>query len=245
MKLLRLLKEICTYPKEHPFRFGGMILIGVASLTPIIILKRTFWIPHESRLPASVAIPVLPERQTESSTCGFHAMSTIYRAYGLNPEQEAIRERLGVDIKALFWMGDSTGSLHPDVYMVFRQDGFDIESVALDNSDSHQVLLEHLYAGRMLMLLIQRRENGNLHWVVVQGTQDDRYIVLDSLKKDPVLEDAEFTHHFVLTALVVRPGQTLRTGAVSSLLHFVSGTRELSRFETRRKQLKAGPVSWE
>ena len=80
-------------------------------------------------LPADFASDTFPDIQTEGFTCGVHAVHAIYRAYGLDPEEERVRWHLGVDTKAVFWMEDSTGALHPDVFMVLRQDGFEVTSL--------------------------------------------------------------------------------------------------------------------
>ena len=81
--------------------------------------------------PSSVLQPPLPrplallaEMQTEGSTCGLHALSSVYRAHGLNGEVFRLRARLGIDIPALPFLEHTTGTLQPDLLRVLAQDGF-------------------------------------------------------------------------------------------------------------------------
>jgi hypothetical protein len=66
------------------------VLFGL-SLTPIIIFVRTFGIRHPDNLPISKAGPAVLEKQSETFTCGVHALSAVYRAYGLDPDEERVR----------------------------------------------------------------------------------------------------------------------------------------------------------
>jgi hypothetical protein len=110
-----------------------LISAGLA-ITPAIVLTRTFAIIHPAEVPSLQPSQPLLEKQTEGFTCGVHALGTIYRAHGLDPGRERIRWRLGVDTKALWWAKDTTGALHPDVFMVLNQDFFAINSLDLSSS---------------------------------------------------------------------------------------------------------------
>ncbi len=205
----------------------------ILAITPAIVITRTFLIAHAQTLPAAFAGPTYIETQTETFTCGVHALHCIYRAYDLDPNKERIRWRLGVDTKALFWLKDSTGALHPDVFMVLRQDGFRVLSIEMGDLESHEKLLSHLCSGNMALLLIKRRENGNLHWVAAACGRGERYLVYDSLFRAPYEEDRQFTDSFVMTALAIAPSGQLQTGIWQSLGHLIEGSQELKRFNAR------------
>ena len=237
-------------PRKRAFLLLAGAGLLVAALTPVIILVRTFAVVHADRLPALRPESAIAEVQTEAFTCGMHAVRTIERAYGLDPDAERVRWRLGVDTKALFWLSDSTGALHPDVYMVLRQDGFAVRSIAFEEGDPHGEILAHLATGHLALLLIERRETGGLHWVVAQEREvapdeaagAERYTVIDSLLAAPAVEGRAFTEAHVLSALAVEPSGDLRTGFRESLGALIEGTRELGAFESRRRALKGSRV---
>jgi len=209
-----------------------LTLLGL-SITPIIILTRTYAIIHADAVPnQTMGEPVL-EKQTESSTCGVHALSTIYRAYGLAPDAERIRWRLGIDTKALMWMSDSIGALHPDLFMVLAQDFF--EATAADLSESApawEQLTQHLQAEKPALLLIRRRANGNLHWVAAAGVEGEQILIYDSLEPKPYLEGIEFAEEHLVSALLVQPSSN-GSQSVSSLRALWDGTKEMKRAASR------------
>ncbi|MEM7625855.1 MAG: hypothetical protein AAF333_09510 [Planctomycetota bacterium] len=204
----------------------------------MIVLTRTYGIVHADALPSALpGTPVL-EKQTESFTCGVHALGTVYRAYGLDPESERIRWRLGVDTKAVFWKQDTTGALHPDMYMVLTQDYFEIGSLDMSDAASWPSLLDHLESGHLAVLLIARRENGNLHWVVATEAVGERVRVYDSLFEEPYLEDEGFGSEHVVSAMLVRPTAD-RAQAMSSFAAHREGSSVLLAAGKRIRALVA------
>ena len=67
---------------------------------------------------------VAPEVQFEKHTCGLHTLRSIYQAYGLNPDAENLRVRLGVDVQANPADPTSTGTVQPDVLQVWIRTAF-------------------------------------------------------------------------------------------------------------------------
>ena len=232
-----LLRRLLRYPRRHPLRFLLFVVIAQFLVTPTIIVTRAFFVGHAAVLPRDIPGETAPEIQTEGFTCGMHAIHAVYRAYGLDPEVESIRWRLGVDTKALFWLPSSTGALHPDIFMVLKQDGFDVHSIELGLPSSHDDLLAHLETGHALLLLVRRRENDALHWVAAERAPGESYRIVDSLFSEPYLESAEFTDRHVVTALAVTPSGELRISIRDSLAHLSDGSKEPSRFRERMKQL--------
>lgn len=181
------------------------------SITPIVIVTRTWFIVHTDQRPTATPAAYVLEDQTEGFTCGVHAVSTVYHAYGLDSEAERVRWRLGVDTKAVFWMGDSTGALHPDLWMVLAQDFFAVEALDCDAADAWDTLLAHLDTGHPAILLITRRENGHLHWVTATRRVGDPALahelieVYDPLFDAPYTESIDFMHDHIATCVLVRP----------------------------------------
>jgi hypothetical protein len=114
----------------------------------------------------AVRFPIHPENQIERHTCGLHAVSSIYRSYGLDPAERRLRARLGVESRSFIYDASTTGSLHPDVYRVFEQDGFTLHTMDLKAGGALAELTNHFAGGRYALALIQRRQTGNMHWVV-------------------------------------------------------------------------------
>jgi hypothetical protein len=126
--------------------------------------------------------PIVPEKQVEKHTCGLHAVSEIYRSYGLDPVERRLRQRLGVDNRSFLYDATTTGCLHPDIYRVMTQDGFVCRSLDLRDKASKPELKKHLDEGRYALALIKRRENGNMHWIVICGRKENSLLICDSLK---------------------------------------------------------------
>ena len=215
-----------------------VVVAGILSITPIIIITRTWFIVHTDQRPTAVPGSYTLEAQTEGFTCGVHALSTVYKAYGLDPAAERIRWRLGVDTKAVFYVSDSTGALHPDMYMVLAQDFFQVDTISLHKYDAWDELCAHLNTGHPAVLLIKRRENGNLHWVVATRTlEDDKIEVYDSLFDEPYAETPGLLTGHVVTAMRVKP--TLGgEQAVPSIDAHLAGMDALSRATKRIKALE-------
>jgi hypothetical protein len=138
-----------------------------------------------------IVSPIKPDAQTEGHTCGFHAVSSIYKSYGLDPVERRLRARLGTDNRSIIYDSTTTGSLHPDIYRVLAQDGFDCRFLDLEKADAQHALKDHLTQGRYALALIQRRENGNMHWVVLAGLKESALKICDPLKPETYEEDLQ------------------------------------------------------
>lgn len=223
---------------RHKVWTAVIVVLGVLSVTPIIIITRTWFIVHTGDRPAAVPASYVLEQQTEGFTCGVHSLSTVYKAYGLDPEAERIRWRLGVDTKAVFYVSDSTGALHPDMYMVLAQDFFAVDELTSYDRAGWGELIAHLDSGHPAVLLIKRRENGNLHYVVATRALDaDTIEVYDSLFDEPYPEGAGFLEDHIVTAMRVRPTEDGEM-PMSSIGAHLAGMDALSAATKRIKALE-------
>ena len=225
--LKRIPRSIFRWCMSHKLLLAKLIFLALM-ITPVIIVTRTWLISHTEDRPSETPGAFVLEDQTEGFTCGLHALSTVYRAYGLDADEERLRRRMGVDVKAVFYVPDSTGALHPDMYMVLTQDFFEIETVEPDGPLAWETLEAHLDADHPAVLLIKRRENGNLHWVVATRVLGNGTIeVYDSLFDEPYMETPDFMTDHVVTAMLIRP-----TGdgeqAMSSIDAHLAGMKALS-----------------
>lgn len=235
-KFARFLKSISRWCLRHKIWTAVIIVVGILSITPIIIVTRTWLIVHTDARPSAMPGAYTLEEQTEGFTCGVHAISTVYKAYGLDPEAERIRWRLGVDTKAVAWMGDSTGALHPDMLMVLYQDYFEVNELANYSRPGWDSMRDMLDTGHPMVLLIKRRENGNLHWVVAtRSLVDDKIEIYDSLFDAPYAETWDFMTDHIVTAWHVKPTDDGEQ-AVPSINALLGGTRSLDNV---RKRIKA------
>lgn len=176
------------------------------------------------------------EQQKETDTCGLHALSTVYRAYGLDAERERLRWRLGIDTKAVLWKSDTTGALHPDMAMVLAQDHFAVESINPSLEPSWSALKTHVRSGHPAVLLITRRENEALHWVVVaEGLQVNQVLVYDPLFEEPYFEDRNFWDNHVITAWGIQPAEKSRE--ISSWRAHRNGVQDLAQATKRILEL--------
>ncbi len=135
--------------------------------------------------PSNRPAALVPEQQTEPHTCGLHALSSIYRAYGLDPIEARLRFRLGVDKPATNFDPTSLGTIHPDILRVAGQDGFDTEVLLMSGDMDAARLRSHLRAGHVAMGLVRL---GNLHWIVLSGLDGESVAVCDSLRTDTYAE---------------------------------------------------------
>lgn len=153
-----------------------------------------------------------PERQIEAHTCGFHAISSVYRAYGLDPEASRLRFRLGTDKRASNFDPESLGTLHPDMLRVLDQDGFDASVVFEPKSESSlDRITAHLMSGHPVLVLVRAP---GLHWIVLAPPRergDDSepmMLVVDSLQSETSVEPLRaFVAERVLSAVLVKPEQ--------------------------------------
>jgi hypothetical protein len=143
------------------------------------------------------------EQQTEPHTCGFHSVSTIYRAFGLDPDEKRLRFRLGTDAKAHNFDETSVGTLHPDMLRVMEQDGFACE-LLLQPSQQASSIAAHLDAGFPVIVLTKP---AGLHWTVLTKSRSaETAVVFDSLH--PALETVSidaFVCEEVIHAILVKP----------------------------------------
>ena len=98
------------------------------------------------------------------------------------------------------------GILHPDLLRVLGQDGFSYNLLDPTAPRATHHLTQHLCTQNMALLLIARRENGNLHWVLTDAHSDGNLRVGDSLKIDVYTEPtADFIKTCVLTIVATEP----------------------------------------
>jgi hypothetical protein len=160
------------------------------------------------KLTANV-LPITPEKQVEKHTCGLHAISAIYRSYGLDPKERRLRPRLGVDNIAFAYDASTTGCLHPDIYRVMTQDGFVCKGLDLADPKSKAALKKHLDEKHFVLALIKRRETGNMHWIVICGHKGDSLLICDSLKPGIYEENLDdYWNKCLMSLILVSPTQT-------------------------------------
>jgi hypothetical protein len=149
--------------------------------------------PVRGPRPTGTAAALIPEVQTEPHTCGLHALSSIYRAYGLDAEQFDLRFRLGTDKPLTNFAADSTGTLPPDIERVVRQDGFILAEHDPAAPETAEHLLSHLQRGHAALVLTHKGSlTTGLHWIALSASPDRGgwVRVCDSLKPEPFEEDA-------------------------------------------------------
>lgn len=175
--------------------------------------------------------------QFESHTCGLHAIRTIYSAYGLAPDEENLRFRLGVDVPANPADQTSTGTLHPDIFRVLEEDRFDYTSLQLnDETLAIEELSKHLEGGHLAMLLISRRENGNMHWVVSGSIEDEDLLIFDPLFEAPYREPiSDFVNQCLLSCILIEPSSGKELEAPSNL---AEGTKAMLATMDRLNELQ-------
>ncbi len=209
---------------------GIALLIGLASIV-VSNVPAKMEAPHAEQQPARTEEAAGPILQFENHTCGLLTLSAAYRVYGLSPVEENLRLRLGVDKPANPLDSTSTGTLHPDLLRVLVQDGFDYS--LLEPPQEATALRDHLDGGDVALLLIARRQNGNLHWVLTDSREDDRLRIVDSLAAEAYQEPMlEFLESCVLSIVAIKPAAA---GAEANLdAAHVDGLAELARVQRRR-----------
>lgn len=197
---------------------GGCILVGLALGSfcigsPLYYADKYQGAPTATA-PAAIPATFTPEKQTEAHTCGFHALSTVYRAYGLEPEAMRLRFRLGTDKRGTNFDPESLGTLHPDMLRVLAQDGFGADLVLDPKSPaSIERIAAHVRDGHAAVVLV--RATG-LHWIVLAPTVDETgagegetmTLVVDSLVEGPMPTPvAGIVSERVLSAILIRPNR--------------------------------------
>lgn len=183
----------------------GLISMGVRSKSSA---------PRSPDLPQSPTADAVPIGQFESHTCGFLALSSAYRVYGLSPEDKNIRFRLGVDRLANPFDDTTQGTLHPDLFRVLAQDGFAFRTIDPSADRAESGITDHLNNDDLLLLLIQRRENRALHWVLADHVEQGLIRVVDSLASDPYMEPLdEFLECCVISVIPISIAESEDDGA--------------------------------
>ena len=176
-----------------------------------------------------------PIWQDEAHICGYLALSSIYAAYGIDREVAKLRFRLGVDQRGNAFDASSLGSIHPDVFRVMYQDGFVLQDVDLDTPRFNPLILAHTYQRHLVLFLIKRPQNGNLHWVVAVDPEDESagsLRIIDSLVKEPYNVDSKaFIDTYVVSALLVfRPTEAPEIDALTlNAMGLASAAKALER----------------
>jgi hypothetical protein len=209
---------------------GGVIFIVSLPLIVLANLPRKSDAPHAFVRPERLDGAAAPILQFEKHTCGLLALSAAYRIYGLTPADENLRTRLGVDLPANPLDSTSTGTLHPDLLRVLVQDGF---GYALpDPAQGPAPLRSHISEGNVALLLIARRQNGNLHWVLTDACGDEQLRIVDSLEAEAYHEPlVEFTATCVLSIVTIEPARGGTDGDVEQA--HIDGLAELNRVRGR------------
>lgn len=181
--------------------------------------------------PNDTASQASPEEQTEPHTCGLHAMRSLYKAYGLEPDTFRLRFRLGTDQPAMRADKESTGTLHPDLYRVLAQDGFTTDPIDLESDDMDKTLDTHLLSGQLALAVVYRT---TYHWVLLSGAEPSRLTMIDSLASDPesmTIDQFQDTEQ-VLSITLVQP---IVSGVeVSASDAHLSGFAEMRRLYQRK-----------
>lgn len=207
----------------------GVVALGV--LGTLIRVGGKSSAPHDDRSPRRTGLHAEPILQLENHTCGLLSLSAAYVAYGLSPEAENLRFRLGTDREAVPGDSTTTGTLHPDLLRVLAQDGFGYDLIDPTSSDANVRLRGHVEGGNVALLLIARRQNGALHWVMSDTMELGSLRVVDSLLSEPVTEDVEvFLRDCVLSIIAIRP-----EGDASITRAHADGIAEMARVRERMK----------
>ncbi|VAX39449.1 hypothetical protein MNBD_PLANCTO03-1223 [hydrothermal vent metagenome] len=179
-----------------------LLTLGFCVGTPHYYHKKFAAVPGGVR-PTALPNPIQPEVQTEPHTCGLHSLSSLYHAYGLNPEERRLRFRLGTDKPINNWIPDTRGTIHPDMLRVLGQDGFDAEVLLPGSQDTLGRLRAHLDAGHFAVVLIKPSE---FHWVVAAARDGDNALICDSQRRDlyPVPMES-YLRDEVYSLMLVRP----------------------------------------
>jgi len=156
-----------------------------------------------SGIPTPTPMPIVAERQTEPHTCGLCSLVAIYKAYGLDPEADRLRFRLGTDKPLANFIPTSKGTVHPDMLRVLSQDGLRATVLRPSSEGTMLALTEHLDAGHPAMALVKVNE---FHWVVLGERAGDAVVVHDSLHDEPYQKRmTEYLRDEVYSLVLVRP----------------------------------------
>jgi hypothetical protein len=156
-------------------------------------------IPH----PLDPPLEVIPQRQTEPHTCGYHALAAIYLAYGLDPEAFKLRWRLGTDYGLPPAKDRTRGTLPIDLTRVLTQDRLYAATLDPEATEHRALLMAHLRTGHYGVALTYA---GDWHWVAVCGIDGDQLQIADSLEPQKYWVDAEsWLRDHAYSVILVRP----------------------------------------
>lgn len=195
----------------------GIVAVGIVVIVPVGLLAFCVGSPayYSAKyasagpsVPTALPMPLVPERQIEAHTCGWHAIRSIYRAYGIDPDVQRLRFRLGTDKPFTNFVPDSTGTIHPDILRVMGQDRFEIEMVNPSSATAAEQIRAHLALGHVALTLI---DAPGLHWIVLErsserGQRQDTAMVCDSLSDTNYPASVtELCTHRAVSVLLVKP----------------------------------------
>lgn len=184
-----------------------VLIVAVGGLMTFVVGTPDYYSAKYSRAggqaPTATPAVLVPENQTQPHTCGFHSISTIYRAYGMDPEASRLRFRLGTDMPTnLLAQGSTTGTIHPDILRVLGQDGFETQ-VVLPGETLAVRLRGHLESGHPALVLTRV---STWHWVVAASIREGKVTVCDSLQPTAYEEPLEaYSSERVYNVILIRP----------------------------------------
>ena len=152
-----------------------------------------------------IPLEVEPLVQEDDFSCGYLALSAIYRSYGLDPSRARLRERLGTSVPAIPFVASSNGTLQPDLIRVLNQDGF--RAQAINPIKELSLLKRHLSGPHYVLALVRTEESGGLHWIVLSDFREGAFEIADSLVEGlHWKKEEEFVGPRFLQAILLSPG---------------------------------------
>lgn len=142
-------------------------------------------------MPEHIRHKIRPTMQDEYHTCGFCAANSLYKYYGVDPEERLIRDYLGTDhllpyrlpfrekIEELLGGMDSfwSGTSPMDLLAVLYWDGFDTSLRTGRYSSYRDELHTHLRNGDVAIAIMY----SCYHWVVISGMDKKGVWVVDGM----------------------------------------------------------------
>lgn len=233
---MRRLKKLC-FTLLRCAVVGVLLLIGVAFTYACV--HAPYYSHKYARVlgqvdPVQSPAALTPISQDEAHTCGLLALSSVYVAYGLDPVEAQLRFRLGVDKTAVPFATGTEGTLHPDLFRVASQDGFQIE--ILDPADplAKRTLLEHLTGNAALALI---PIGDGLHWIALDyGGDYDELRVSDSLETEAYFVKAKTLLATPVLSLMLLSARRDSPSKTTNELH-ASGLAEMKRVHERMRAM--------
>ena len=217
-----------------PWLGKGVVLFALALLLSGCVNKQALspgekvmvgkYDPVTHTLPPSAPVrEIEPERQQEGHTCGLHALESVYKSYGLDPEQYRLRFRLGTDKNTLPFVGDTRGTIQPDMLRVLNQDGFVTSPVSPEETNQ---IRTHLETGYYAVAVVDR---GVFHWVVLGELVGNNLVIVDSLSPTPFLQPFDdFLAEGAFNIILIKPAPDGHRPSGKTRQHLM-GIREMLR----------------